>query len=48
MEMDMNIGNEIMTLECMITIQRWRSEDSMNRYKVDILAIQEIRGRGME
>jgi hypothetical protein len=33
----------------MITIQSWRSEDAIiNKYDVDILAIQEIRGTGME
>jgi exonuclease III len=33
----------------MITIQSWRTEDAViNRYDVDILAIQEIRGTGME
>jgi hypothetical protein len=38
-----------MIQECMITIQTWRSEDAIiNRYDVDILAIQEIRGTGME
>jgi hypothetical protein len=38
-----------MILACMITIQSWRSEDAIiNRYDVDILAIQEIRRSRME